>query len=54
MVLDSSIKSRPISVTVNNPNEINLLFDAISYEKVIFFKKLIEIHKKNFLNRVRQ
>ena len=34
MVLDSSVKSRPISVTVNDPNEINSLFDSISYEKV--------------------
>ena len=39
MVLDSSVKSRPISVTVNNPNEINLLFDAISYEKVNLMNK---------------
>ena len=39
MVLDSSVKSRPISVTVNNPSEINLLFDAISYEKVNLMNK---------------
>jgi hypothetical protein len=46
MVLDSSVKSRPISVTVNDPNEINSLFDSISYEKVkldLYFKEIFSI-----------
>jgi len=31
--LDSLETSHPISVEVNDPNEINAIFDAISYDK---------------------
>ena len=40
MVLDSLETSHPIRLNVNDPKEINLLFDMISYEKVedvVFF-----------------
>jgi len=33
-VLDSLESSHPISVEVNDPSEINSLFDTISYDKV--------------------
>ena len=36
-VQDSLESSHPISVPVNDPSEINSLFDAISYSKVILF-----------------
>lgn len=34
MVKDSLESSHPISVDVNDPNEINSIFDDISYDKV--------------------
>jgi aminopeptidase N len=34
--LDSLEGSHPISVEVNDPSEINALFDKISYDKVSF------------------
>lgn len=34
MNLDQMSNSHPISVPVHNPNEINALFDTISYDKV--------------------
>ena len=41
MVLDSLLSSHSVSFEVNNPSEINSLFDSISYDKVrlilIFF-----------------
>jgi aminopeptidase N len=33
MNLDSSANSHPISVEVNNPDEINQIFDGITYGK---------------------
>ncbi len=33
MILDSFENSHPIRFTVNDPKEINSLFDSISYEK---------------------
>ena len=35
LVQKSLETSHPISVDVNNPKEINYIFDAISYDKVI-------------------
>ena len=32
--LDSLTSSHPVSVTVNDPTEINEIFDSISYDKV--------------------
>lgn len=34
MVVDSVTSSHPIVVNVNNPNQINEVFDSISYSKV--------------------
>ena len=34
--LDSLTSSHPVSVTVNDPTEINEIFDSISYDKVMF------------------
>jgi len=34
MIKDSLESSHPISVEVTNPNEINSIFDSISYDKV--------------------
>jgi aminopeptidase N len=34
MKLDSVASSHPISVDVNNPDEINEIFDGITYGKV--------------------
>ena len=34
MVKDSLESSHPVSVEVNNPKEINFIFDSISYDKV--------------------
>lgn len=39
--IDALESSHPISVEVNDPNEINELFDSISYGKGIF---IFEIH----------
>ena len=41
MVKDSMETSHPISVQVKNPNEINSLFDDISYDKVRFSSILL-------------
>ncbi len=43
MVSDSSEKSHPISFELNNPSELTILFDAISYHKVSFKKNLKKI-----------
>ena len=40
LVQKSLETSHPISVDVNNPKEINYIFDAISYDKVINLVKL--------------
>ena len=34
MVTDASVNSHPIVVDVNHPDQINEVFDAISYSKV--------------------
>ena len=34
MITDSKISSHPIIVNVQNPNQINEVFDSISYSKV--------------------
>ena len=34
MLLDQLSNSHPISTDVKNPNEINSIFDSISYDKV--------------------
>ena len=36
LTLDSSSNSHPISVTVNDPAQINEIFDTISYDKVFY------------------
>lgn len=40
MELDSKLSSHPIVVTVNHPDEITEIFDAISYSKVNDVKPL--------------
>lgn len=35
MVIDALASSHPLSVEVNDTDEINLLFDSISYQKVV-------------------
>ena len=35
MAIDAGVSSHPIVVPVHSPNEINEVFDAISYSKVI-------------------
>lgn len=37
--LDSLQNSHPVEVPVNHPNEIDEIFDAISYNKVGYFFK---------------
>jgi aminopeptidase N len=34
MITDSKVSSHPIIVNVQNPNQINEVFDRISYSKV--------------------
>lgn len=35
MVTDAGLSSHPIVVDVTNPDDINSVFDSISYEKVV-------------------
>lgn len=37
MVTDAGVNSHPIVVEVNHPDQINEVFDAISYSKVFCF-----------------
>lgn len=51
MITDSKVSSHPIIVNVQNPNQINEVFDRISYSKVgirveIISKKEYEIVMK--------
>ena len=43
MSIDDSLTSHPVYVHVNHPNEINEIFDLVSYAKVLrfTFKKLL-------------
>lgn len=47
MVKDSLESSHPINVEVNDPNEINSLFDDITYSKVK--QRFLNIDVRNFL-----
>lgn len=40
--LDALVSSHPISVEVSDPNEINEIFDGISYSKGIDFVELFD------------
>lgn len=44
MVKDSYENSHPINNIVNNPNEINSLFDEITYDKVLLSEIAYKIH----------
>jgi len=46
MALDSLETSHPINFELNNPNELTVLFDAISYHKVI--NKRIHLFKVKY------
>ena len=50
MSLDSLESSHPISVVVHHPNEINEIFDQISYEKGATIIRMLAafIGEKNF------
>ena len=43
MVTDASVNSHPIIVDVNHPDQINEVFDAISYSKVIYNKIVYQL-----------
>jgi aminopeptidase N len=46
LYLDSLENSHPINLKVDNPNQINELFDAITYDKVIYYKVFVIIPMK--------
>lgn len=37
LLTDSALNSHPIVQAVDNPDQINQLFDSVSYDKVFFF-----------------
>ena len=41
MITDSKVSSHPIIVNVQNPNQINEVFDRISYSKVVIRVEII-------------
>ena len=44
LALDSLASSHPVSVTVNDPSEINGIFDTISYKKGSAIIQMLEAH----------
>jgi hypothetical protein len=46
MIKDSLESSHPISVEVTNPNEINSIFDSISYDKVNLKEQKIKFYNQ--------
>ena len=52
MNLDSLTNSHPISIPVHNPNQINELFDRISYSKVNNISRVATARDKYLENEI--